>query len=335
MCLYPRVIKNPKYRVTKKNKGNVPSVSDERVRYVPIGCGVCMECMGQRAREWKSRLMEDLKVNENGVFVTLTFSDESYSKLAEEIILKGGEDMMGYVLDNEVAKLSVERFRERWRKKYGKSIRHWLVTELGHKGTENLHMHGVLWTDSPEDIRDIWKYGYIWRGNDYEGRVKNYVSEATMGYIVKYMTKTDMVHRAYKPIVLSSPGIGKAFLDSRNAKRAKYKESGTRSEYVYRDGRIGSMSKYYRNHLYSDEEKERLWIELLDKNERWVGGDRVDGDDEIGYYKLLKYHRERNREAGYGSPEDWDVRRYEHERRVLKQIKRIERGRGRDPQGVG
>ena len=28
-----------------------------------------------------------------------------------------------------------------------KSVRHWLITELGHNGTENIHLHGIIWTN--------------------------------------------------------------------------------------------------------------------------------------------------------------------------------------------
>ena len=44
MCLYPRLIKNPKYKANKKNGGIIPAISDKRVLAVPIGCGKCIEC---------------------------------------------------------------------------------------------------------------------------------------------------------------------------------------------------------------------------------------------------------------------------------------------------
>ena len=44
MCLYPKLIINPKYKVNKKNGGNIPPMIDERVKYVPIGCQKCIEC---------------------------------------------------------------------------------------------------------------------------------------------------------------------------------------------------------------------------------------------------------------------------------------------------
>ena len=44
MCLYPKMIKNPKYLPNKKNNNNPPEITDERVKWVPVGCGNCMEC---------------------------------------------------------------------------------------------------------------------------------------------------------------------------------------------------------------------------------------------------------------------------------------------------
>jgi hypothetical protein len=50
MCLYPKFIRNRKYTVTKKNGGNVPEVKDKRALMVPVGCGKCIECKKQKAR---------------------------------------------------------------------------------------------------------------------------------------------------------------------------------------------------------------------------------------------------------------------------------------------
>ena len=73
----------------------------------------------------------------------------------------------GYNRDNAIAKLGVRRFLERWRKENKKSVRHWLTTELGGNGTENIHLHGIIWTDkTSEYISRIWKYGFTWLSND-------------------------------------------------------------------------------------------------------------------------------------------------------------------------
>ena len=89
MCLYPRLIKNRKYTVTKKNGGVVPQVTDERALMVPVGCGKCMECKKQKANTWRTRLLEEIRTDKTGKFVTLSFSDKSLKELSEGIELKG------------------------------------------------------------------------------------------------------------------------------------------------------------------------------------------------------------------------------------------------------
>ena len=53
MCLYPRFMKNPKYKPNKKNGGNPPTITDKRVKYVPVGCGKCIECRNQKNESGK------------------------------------------------------------------------------------------------------------------------------------------------------------------------------------------------------------------------------------------------------------------------------------------
>ena len=111
-------MRNRKYGITKKNGGNVPQVKDQRVLVVPVGCGKCMECRKQKSREWQVRLQEDLRHNLNAKFVTFTFNDVELNKIDNEI-----KDLNGYARDNEICRIAVRRFTERWRKKYKKTIR--------------------------------------------------------------------------------------------------------------------------------------------------------------------------------------------------------------------
>lgn len=48
MCLYPKLIKNKRYTINIKNKGIIPECIDERMLFVPIGCGKCIECMKKK-----------------------------------------------------------------------------------------------------------------------------------------------------------------------------------------------------------------------------------------------------------------------------------------------
>jgi len=299
MCIYNKLIKNRRYIPNKKNGGQVPSVTDKRVLVVAVGCGKCIECKKKKARDWTVRLNEEIRENKNGKFITLTFSDESIKKLSEEI--KG---LNGYELDNEIATLAIRRFLERWRKKYKKSVRHWLATELGGNGTENIHMHGIIWTnESKETINEIWKYGHTWQGE--------YVNEATINYIVKYISKVDEKHKEYNSKILTSNGIGSGYIKRSDSKLNKYNAGATKEVYRTRQGLSIALPIYYRNKVYTEEEKEKLWIEKLDKQERWVGGAKIsikNGEEE--YNKAVEAYRKVNRRLGYGDDsKNWDLKK--------------------------
>ncbi len=311
MCLYPKLIKNKKYLPNKKNGGNVPIPKDDRVLYVPVGCGRCFECRRQKRREWQVRLTEDIKLNKNAIFVTLSFSEQSLDSL-EKVIRW---DNSYYIRCNEIARLAVRRFLERWRKKYKKSVRHWLITELGQNNTERLHIHGLLWTDESKNvIEDFWKYGNIWIGD--------YVNERTINYIVKYLSKSDGVHKNYVPKMFVSKGIGSSYIESVNAKRNVFNDKETVETYVNRKGFKFGLPVYYRNKLYDEYERERLWLQKLDEEVRFVDGVKIDisdGDEE--YVEVRKEARAKNLRLGYGTDESGrDEKEYMKRIRFVKHI---------------
>lgn len=315
MCLYPKLIENRKYKANKKNGGVIPPVSDKRTLMVPVGCGKCIECKKQKARNWQVRLHEEIRHDKKGQFVTLTFSDEEYKKLSEEIT-----GVTDYNLDNEIATIGTRRFLERWRKKYKTSVKHWLVTELGHNGTENIHIHGLLWTNENKNtIEKIWKYGWVYIGE--------YVNEKTINYIVKYINKTDKDHPNYNSKILTSSGIGNKYLERIDSKLNKYKTTETDETYKTRQGIKLNLPIYYRNKIYTEEQREKLWLEKLDKEERWVCGEKVDiSKNEENYNKLRDYYRQLNNRLGYGSNEiDLEKKRYEINKRKLQHWTRLKK----------
>lgn len=323
MCLYTRLIKNPKYKANKKNNGLIPPVTDQRVLYVPIGCGRCMECRKQKANSWQTRLQEDIKSHRNGKFITLTFSNENIAHLAKHC-----GQLTGYELDNAIATLAVRRFLERWRKQYKKSLRHWLVTELGHNGTENIHLHGIVWTDEElQQIKHHWKYGFVWPTD--EEYIHTYVNAQTVNYIVKYIYKIDAKHKHYNSRILTSAGIGANYPKSINSNRNKYNGTNTIETYKTRNGRNTALPIYWRNKIYTDSERERLWLHRLDRNERWIGGEKVKADDAESTLKKLLWYRAINKKLGYGSYiKNETEQQNELELRYLQQQRRILRGLG-------
>lgn len=322
MCLYPRLIINRKYTKTKKNDGNIPPIKDHRVKYVPIGCQKCIECTKKKSREWQTRLQEHIKTNTNGKFITLTFSNKEYEILNREI----DNNVQGYQRDNEIATLATRRFLERWRKRYKRSIQHWLVTELGHKGTENIHIHGILWTDENYNtIRKYWKYGHIWPTE--KQNIRTYVNATTINYLIKYVSKQDHDHKTYKPKVLCSPGIGQAYTKTYQSKTNNYNGQKTNESFRTSTGHLVALPIYWRNKIYTEEEREQLWLQKLDKQERWIMGVKIKVHNKEGienYFNTLKHYRRLNNELGYGTDQkDWNQEKYERDKRILMQKTRI------------
>lgn len=308
MCLYPKLVLNPKYLSNKKNKGNPPQMADSRVKYVPVGCGQCEECRRQQYNNWRIRLGEELKENK-GIFVTLSFAPEELKKLCDETKLKEC---------NAVCAIAVRRFLERYRKKHKKSIKHWFITEMGKPNTtERIHMHGIIFKEmKDEELQNLWKYGKSDIG-------KKGCNEKTINYITKYITKPDENHKDFKALIMCSPGIGKNYMKSVNASLNKFNPNGETFEaYLMPDGTQRGLPIYYRNKLYSEAEREKLWLKKLDKQERWVNGLKIDVSTEEGermYWQLLRDAQIANKRKGFGDDtKQWKKKEYNITLKMLK-----------------
>lgn len=362
MCLYPRLIANKKYSVNNKNGGEIPAVPDKRVLMVPTKCGNCMECRKSKMREWVIRLTEDIKQHKNGKCVTLTFSNEKISQIHEAIkIQTNGEiwkikhlgittketekaiqklknKQSGYELDNAIATYAVRHFTENWRKEFTTAPRHWLITELGHNGTENIHLHGIIWTNESYDkIEQHWQYGYIWPKKYLNKtgtwiRHATYVNNQSINYFTKYITKTDQIYTTYKPVILCSKGIGRNYTNTLNAKSNKYNYNNTNETYRTPTGNKLALPIYYRNKIYTDNEREDLWLQKLDKQQRWILGIPIDiSKSEKQYYEMLQHARKENKSLGYGTDKTtWNKKNYEEARRIIMQNKRIHNNNSND-----
>ena len=76
--------------------------------------------------------------------------------------------------------------------------------------------------------------------------------------MTKYITKIDEKHRAYKPIILCSPGIGKYYTKTQNFSKHEYKDKETNELYRSSTGHKMAIPIYYRNKRYTDEENKTI-----------------------------------------------------------------------------
>lgn len=187
MCVNPILIQNKKYVPNKANGGKPPDCKDNRLRVIEVPCGRCHQCRIRKGTNWTNRITEELRHN-NGIFVTLSISNEAFDEIQSKV---------GTCNSEIVAKYAIKQWREKCRKN-SKSPRYWMITELGQKSTERLHLHGIIFNSKGSE--KMWEYGNIFVGDR--------CNEITAKYIVKYMSKPDKKHPGFYGIVLCSKGIG-------------------------------------------------------------------------------------------------------------------------------
>lgn len=312
MCLYPTYIKNPKYKPNKKNKGKPPVCKDRRLLYVPTKCGCCIECRKEKQREWRVRLEEELRSN-FGYFTTLTISPEGIKEIEEKSGLKWEEN------PNEVATKGLRLFLERVRKDIGKSIKHWCVTELGEK-KDRIHLHGIFFGQkSAELIRKHWKYGFVFIGG--------YCNSRSVNYMTKYMLKVDIKHPEFKQIVLASAGIGAGYMDRLDYlwQKQNYKNINV-ATYTFRNGTKMAMPKYYKDKIFTEKEREKMWINNLNRGLIWIYGEKVKADDWKTIDNLREYWQNYGREVMGDNPIAWNAmkerRKEEKQRQAIALAKK-------------
>jgi hypothetical protein len=312
MCLYPTYVKNPKYKPNKKNKGRTPICYDRRLLYIPTKCGCCIECRKEKQREWRVRLEEELRSN-FGYFTTLTISPEGIKEIEEKSGLKWEEN------PNEIATKGLRLFLERVRKDIGKSIKHWCVTELGEK-KDRIHLHGIFFGQkSAELIRKHWKYGFVFIGG--------YCNSRSVNYMTKYMLKVDIKHPLFKQIVLASSGIGAGYMDRLDYlwQKQNYKNINV-ATYTFRNGTKMAMPKYYKNKIFTDKEREKMWINNLNRGLIWIYGEKVKANDWKTIDNLREYWQRYGREVMGDNPIAWNAmkerRKEEKQRRAIALAKK-------------
>lgn len=181
MCLLPIKIKN--------------NLGDE----VEVPCSKCPKCRARRISSWSFRLMQEDKVSESAHFITLT-----YGNTHVPITNRGFMSL---------AKDDVQKFFKRLRKQQdklypdAKPIRYYLAGEYGDK-RKRPHYHAIMFNAKLELIQPAWQKGEVYYGT---------VSEASVGYTMKYISKPSQIpmHKnddRLKEFALMSKGLGKITL---------------------------------------------------------------------------------------------------------------------------
>ena len=133
-------------------------------------------------------------------------------------------------------------------------------------------------------------------------KTKNKNKKQTINYITKYVFKTDSKHIDFKGRIFASSGIGKEYLnDPINRYKHRFQGEKTNTTYTDSQGYTCGLPKYYRDRLYTEEERRKLWSILLDKNEGKIIIDGVEynENDNVTIYQAIKNNEIKNIELGY------------------------------------
>lgn len=259
--------------------------------------------MKEKGREWGIRMKEELRQgNRQMQFITLTFSEDALKKYMDKANTKNEKS-------NDIAKIAIRQWLERIRKQTGKSVKHWLVTECGHKGTERLHIHGITWSNwTKEELEKSWSNGWVYIGN--------YCNEKTINYIIKYVSKQDQINKDFHAKILCSPGIGKGYEKRIDAKiRNKYMGIETDTSYINTNGTKVPLPTYYKRKLYTDEERETIWTGIAAKGLKYINGQLYWSYEKESYYNGLETAQYENTRKGFGHPknlnQEWKDKRLE------------------------
>lgn len=298
MCYSPIYIRNPQKTWHHHVLDLDPSVKVDRVKMeffdvasgvggiVAVPCRKCFACLKQRARDWRTRLIDEYvaptKVGNVStrypLFVTLTIRPEDYDRVSAD------------------PKAAFRKFFERYRYVFGSSCRHFLVSEYGDAKhhTGRLHFHGIFFLGEAvrrfDSLSDFERASYLRRPRNVprlspildnpdkrlmktqrhafsaylEEQLQSFgfidvgynTSARAISYCGKYMTKN------YKKdfLILVSPGFGKQWFEDNKQRllRAGYRRA------VHDNSPFGRfLPKYYSQKLFGFLDKvEYYWNEI-------------------------------------------------------------------------
>lgn len=227
----------------------VQAMNLEDGRVIP--CGKCYVCLKRKISGWCFRLTEEEKYHQDSLFITLTYDTKNVP------FTRAGQ--------MSLHKRDVQLFLKRLRKANSqgnatRSIKYFAVGEYG-GFTRRPHYHLILFGAKIETIASAWGLGHVHYG---------FVSGASITYTLKYMFKRPVKHkrsdRREKEFRIMSKGLGVGYTQKRNIIKW-HKSKLDERMYLNLPGNVKiAMPRYYKDKIYSDEEREECSIYALKRN---------------------------------------------------------------------
>lgn len=214
--------------------------------HLPVPCGRCAACLQNRRNSWSFRLEQELKVSTSAHFVTLTYTDDKL--------------YFNEYGNPSVNKRDVQLFIKRLRKLSDEKLRYYAVAEYGSK-THRPHYHIILFNLSHDFdsanllLTNAWGNGQIQVGS---------VTPASIAYVTKYVFQKGKNWEGEDKVfslMSRKPGIGSNYLDTHTK---WHEEDPTRFYSVKEGGQKVSLPRFYRDKIYSQQDKETHAMKCAD-----------------------------------------------------------------------
>lgn len=203
--------------------------------------------------------MKESTVSDSAFFVTLTYNTDTVPitpngfKSLDETRYYPATRIKTRKLYMAQHSSHIQLFIKRLRKRHkGKPIKYYICGEYGEKSWRP-HYHIIIFNASILDIEAAWTYGTIHSGE---------VSEASVGYTLKYMSKHKKIpqHKRddrVKEYSNMSKGLGANYLTP--AMNTWHKKDLLNRMYIpLNDGKKIAMPRYYKQKIYTDHQRKRI-----------------------------------------------------------------------------
>lgn len=260
-CINQRTIVNRHYAKIAGSASRAEVLfRDAKDLYLLVDCGRCLPCQRKRSNYWRQRLLDEFNwyVKDHPerkykvYFVTLTIAPKYYKR------------------DVVHARELFRMFRERYRKRFGCSLRFWCCTEYGEK-RGRLHLHAIFFNPlfDAHQLADLWQYGRC--DMSVVGcSLKNPEQDPLKGiaYVTKYITKT--VDRWFinwddRSRIWCSPGIGLQYCLDPHSRKAHLHRGSPLFFRVDESGKYPqALPRYYVSKIFSPLDCARRCVVSID-----------------------------------------------------------------------
>lgn len=241
-CLSPILLKadTPKLKRKLATYNAITGYQGDRL---PVPCQYCIFCLRRKRSDWAFRMWCELKDHDKAVFITLTYSDENLPRSEKGL--------------PTVKKKELQNFNRRIKYK-NKNTRYYSVMEYGPK-TQRPHYHGIYFGIDSQDVKEAWSKGHI-----HTGEVNNLTIAYTAKYNITrmYNEQEETWREMPKALMSRDPGLGNSYLKQIEKNSDMYKRG-----YVVMNGYKQAMPKYYKDRLYTDQQREILATNVLKENQ--------------------------------------------------------------------